>query len=104
MSTGARRVSPQTRRALSWLLVLALASAWWLTLAPVSVGGPATFVSVQGHSMEPLLHTGDLVITQRQARYAVGDLVVVAVDGGHVIHRLYGGSASTGWITKGDNR
>lgn len=84
--------------------MVALLAAWWLTFAPTGLGGPAGYVIVNGTSMQPLLHTGDLVITHRQSGYHVGDLVVVHVDGGSVVHRLHDGNARTGWHTKGDNR
>ena len=63
---------------------------------------------VDGHSMEPLLHQGDLVIARRARSYALGDLVVtrVAASKGvhsHVIHRLVSGDAESGWKTQGDS-
>src|SRR5437868_9645307 len=48
---------------------------WFVALRPAQLGGPATFVVVQGVSMEPTYHTGDLVISHRQSSYAVGDVV-----------------------------
>lgn len=83
--------------------------AWFLLLRPVSLGGPAGYEIVSGHSMEPLLHTGDLVVTQSQAVYGVGDLVVFRVPNGQpgagssVVHRIIGGDGSGGFTTKGDN-
>jgi hypothetical protein len=53
--------------------------------------------------MEPMLHTGDLVLASRNLDYRTGDLVVYANDTGLVIHRLDSGSPETGWRTKGDN-
>jgi signal peptidase I len=59
--------------------------------------------------MEPTYHTGDLVISHRQSSYAVGDVVAYEVPGGDVgagltvIHRIIGGSPTTGFITQGDN-
>jgi signal peptidase I len=83
---------------------LALVAGWWFALAPTSIGGPTAFVVVHGTSMEPQLHTGDLVMTHAADEYRVGDVVAFRADGGHVIHRLVRGSAETGWRTKGDNR
>jgi signal peptidase I len=90
--------------------VFALAVAgWFLMLRPVRLGGPATFVVVQGVSMEPTYHTGDLVIAHRQASYAVGDVIAYRVPNGDVgagltvVHRITGGSAAAGFVTQGDN-
>jgi len=77
--------------------------AWWAFLAPTNLGGRAAYVLVHGHSMEPMLYTGDLVYGLRQSSYEVGDLVVYRVQGGSVIHRIVEGSNEAGWITQGDN-
>ena len=65
-----------------------LITAWFCTLAPIQIGGPLTYAMVSGHSMEPQLHTGDLVVTKQQSRYKVGDDVIASVMGGFVIHRV----------------
>ncbi len=83
---------------------LALGLLWMIWFRPVYLGGPAAYVIVSGSSMEPELHTGDLVITQRQPAYDVGDVVAYRVDAGFVIHRVVGGSAYEGFDTQGDNR
>jgi signal peptidase I len=101
------RVSRARRRGRRLALVislLAVAGAWWITLAPRSVGGPGTYVVVSGKSMLPLLHTGDLVIAREQSHYHLGEVVVVTIDGGEVIHRLWAGNAKAGWTTKGINK
>lgn len=54
--------------------------------------------------MQPLLHTGDLAVARKSAAYSIGDLVVLNVNGGKVIHRIVAGSDASGWRTKGDNR
>ncbi|CAB4848591.1 unannotated protein [freshwater metagenome] len=95
----------------SWLLTgltAVLFGAWFFTLAPIALAGPASYVIVDGISMEPLLHTGDLVVARKAQAYAVGDLVVlhIAADkgvNGWLIHRLVSGDAQAGWKTKGDN-
>lgn len=89
---------------MSLALTLLAATAWWFTLAPRAVGGPLSAVVVDGTSMQPRFHTGDVVIVRRHASYHLGDIVAVKVDGGEVIHRLVAGNASTGWRTKGINR
>lgn len=83
------------------LAVTAIA-AWWLVL-PASVGGRSTYVVVDGESMEPHLHTGDLVVARPTARYRIGDLVVARAGGGIVVHRIVAGNETTGWRTQGDN-
>jgi signal peptidase I len=101
------RTTKPRRRALRSLLVfalLAVVGAWWLTLAPRSIGGPGTYVVVSGKSMLPLLHSGDLVIAHQQSQYHLGEVVVVSIDGGEVIHRLWAGNAKLGWTTKGINK
>lgn len=92
------------RRVVGWVLVLAALGAWWFTLAPTRVGGPATFVVVVGESMEPRWYTGDVVVTRRAANYAVGDVVAFRTDAGTVIHRVVDGDAERGFTTQGDNR
>lgn len=94
-----------TRRALTQRLagagLLALA---WLLVAPTAVGGATTLVMVDGHSMEPLLYTGDLAVAIRKPEYHAGDLVVFTVGGGLVIHRLLRESNDGTWRTQGDNK
>jgi signal peptidase len=86
-----------------------LAVAWFFLLRPVALGGPASYVIVSGISMEPHLHTGDLVIVQKSDQYHVGDLVAYKVPQGQplagnlVIHRIIGGDATAGFVVKGDN-
>lgn len=95
----ARRVRTVTR-----LLAGGLAVAWFLLLAPTSLGGRATFVVVDGTSMQPKYVTGDLVVAHRQDHYALGEIVVFRYGGGRVVHRLVGGDAQHGWTTQGINK
>jgi signal peptidase len=92
----------------SWasvVLVAGIAGLLW----PSSLGGRLDYVMVSGHSMEPGLHTGDLVLTRRTDDYVVGDTIAFRVpegevgEGAVVIHRIIGGTPK-GWITQGDNR
>ena len=78
-----------------------LAVVWWLNLAPTVIGGPATYLVVDGNSMKPSLNDGDLVIAKKSSDVAIGDLVVFQTSGGLVVHRIFGG-ASGAWQTKGD--
>ena len=78
-------------------------------LWPASLGGRATIVFVTGSSMAPTLTSDDVVLAREHATYSVGDLVVFKVPEGDaagkfIIHRIVGGSSSTGWVTRGDNR
>ena len=91
-------------------LTAALVAAWVVFLRPVSLGGPADYVIVSGHSMEPTFRTGDVVVSLRRHAYRRGDVVVYRVPAGEtaagdrVIHRIVGGSAETGFLMKGDNK
>jgi signal peptidase len=96
-------------RASGWLLVASfavLAAMFW----PQSLGGSIAYVRVDGHSMNPTLHTGDLAVVRKQSSYRVGDPVAYRIPRGEfgagavVIHRLIGGDGSIGYTTKGDNR
>jgi signal peptidase I len=84
-------------------------TGWFFALRSGSLGGPATYVMVRGTSMNPTYHEGDLVITRRQHSYHLGDIVAYRIPGGQVgggltvIHRIVGGFADKGFVTKGDN-
>jgi signal peptidase len=102
--------SARTFRLAGWALFAASVAAWALFLRPAALGGPATYVIVSGHSMEPALHTGDLVVARRQSTYRRGDVIAYHImknragAGALVIHRIIGGSSQDGYVTRGDNR
>ena len=81
----------------------------WFCL-PQTLGGRAGWVLVSGTSMLPHLHTGDLVLVERQAHYHLGEVIAYRVPKGQVgaghvvIHRIVGGSGAKGWRMQGDNR
>lgn len=112
-AAGHALAAPGTRRLLGiaqLVLVLALIVFWFVALRPQALGGPAGFAVVQGTSMEPAYHTGDIVIVHRQPHYRVGDIVAYRVPegtagaGAQVIHRLVGGDERQGFVAQGDNR
>ena len=77
---------------------------------PTTLGGRVSYVSVDGISMEPTYQFGDLAVVRSQPRYRVGEPIVYRVPegefgaGARVIHRIVGGDASAGFITRGDNK
>ncbi len=103
-------MSRKLRRSLSWGLLLAAFAVWFVALRPVGLGGPASYIIVSGTSMEPTFHTGDLVVLTERASYRPGEVVTYRVPkgdpgaGSFVIHRIKGGSATSGFVTQGDNR
>ena len=76
----------------------------WVAFAPVKIGGQTSYVMVNGISMEPNYHTGDLVIVRKKQTYQVGDVVTYrdAEMGAFVIHRIIGIKQGQ-FIIKGDN-
>ncbi|MEJ1231171.1 MAG: signal peptidase I [Galbitalea sp.] len=89
------------------IFLAALALLW-----PAQFGGFTGLTVVDGHSMEPTYHTGDLVVSLRLPSYQYGDIVSYLVPtgqpgaGGRVIHRIFAVDSSSGsavYTTKGDN-
>lgn len=84
--------------------VTALLALWLLLLAPRGLGGPVSVIWVQGTSMEPALHGGDLAIVYEQDAYDVGDIVAFEIpEGGVVIHRVIEAGPDS-YHFRGDNR
>lgn len=87
-------------------LTAALAALVW----PQPLGGEVAYAKVSGESMEPGLHTGDLVAVRRASGYDVGDVIAYRIPkggpgaGAVVIHRVTGGDGERGYTTQGDNR
>jgi hypothetical protein len=60
--------------------------------------------------MEPTLRDGDLVVVRERGSYATDDVIAFRLPAGTagpegaVIHRIVGGSAAEGFVTRGDNR
>jgi signal peptidase I len=97
-------------RLAAWAVFVAAIVAWALFFRPQALGGPATYLIVSGRSMEPTLHSGDLVVATRQDTYRHGDVIAYHIPknqagaGALVIHRIVGGSLRDGYVTRGDNR
>ncbi|MEP6468641.1 MAG: signal peptidase I [Chloroflexota bacterium] len=90
-------------------VVVALVLAGWVAfLRPQSMGGDVSYIVVRGTSMQPIFHTGDLVIVRDQAAYVPGQVVAYRVPEGElgagqvVIHRIVGEEGGR-FITQGDN-
>jgi signal peptidase I len=101
------------RRVFHWaqlVLTIAVVAFWFLELRPVSLGGNASYAIVSGTSMNPVYHTGDVVIVHKHSSYKVREIVAYKVPkpspqaGLEVIHRLVGGNGTKGWTVQGDNR
>src|SRR5215216_2685868 len=58
--------------------------------SPTKWGGAVTYVIVDGNSMEPRFHLGDLVLVRKESAYEVGDAVVYRNEEMHrfVFHRI----------------
>jgi signal peptidase I len=98
--TSTLRTHRTWRRAAGLLLagVVALVAAAFAT-------GLIGYVDTNGDSMEPLYHTGDLVVVARATHYQTGEIVAYhgGTDGHLVIlHRIVGGNAN-GFVIKGDH-
>ncbi|MGH3046477.1 MAG: signal peptidase I [Gaiellaceae bacterium] len=108
--TRLRRPSHRTARRAATVALLAAAVACALFVWPGFLSGGTAYVIVSGQSMEPTLHAGDVVVTVRHRTYDVGDVVAYRIPEGEpgagvlVIHRIVAGSASSGYITQGDDR
>ena len=86
------------------LLLLSGLAAIWVAFAPIHIGGQAAYVIVNGISMEPGYHSGDLVIIHKAQSYQVGDVVTYRDPemGAYVIHRIIEDQQSY-FVLKGDN-
>jgi signal peptidase I len=94
------------KRLINWGAFVIVLVAVWAMAGPTALGGPASYVIVDGRSMEPTYSHGDLVIARQLATYEVGDIIVydAPVDAQfNVIHRIVE-PTDGGFITQGDNR
>jgi signal peptidase I len=75
----------------------------WLFFAPRVMGGQASYVIVNGDSMEPLYHRGDLVILFEADHVEVGEIFAYRYpELGSVIHRVVAREGDR-FIMKGDH-
>jgi signal peptidase len=90
------------------LVVLTLVIVVYLW--PASLGGSTHFVVVQGHSMEPTFHLGDVVVARTNDDPKVGQIIVYEVPksspaaGMLIIHRVKAVWPDGTLQTQGDNR
>ena len=86
------------------ILLAAGLAAIWIALAPLKLGGQVSYVLVNGISMEPHYHTGDLVLVRSAAVYQAGDVVTYhdAAMNANVIHRIIAVNGDR-FVFKGDN-
>jgi signal peptidase I len=99
---GFRRNAP--RRAAAALLTAAIAGVCWWSLAPPSLGGTTSVAIVDGTSMLPRFHRGDLVLLRAGDHYRVGEVVAYRSRLLHrvVVHRII--KITHGhYVFKGDN-
>src|SRR5437868_1963237 len=109
--TAAARLRVPHAKAIALIAAqLALVAAMLWFCWPQGLGGRSGWVMVSGTSMLPRLHTGDLVLVERQSSYHAGEVIAYRVPKGQVgaghvvIHRVIGGNGRTGWRMRGDNR
>lgn len=102
--TGGAWLARTTRAALTGASLVVVAIALWATLAPVSLGGPASYVVTDGTSMLPRFMADGMVVTRASDDYRVGDIVAYhnrdlrAV----VMHRIVARDGAR-YVFKGDN-
>lgn len=93
-----------TRRVVSLAAVLAVLALGWFTLAPVAIGGPASYVVTDGTSMLPKFRGDGLVITRHASSYHVGEIAAYHNAQLHtvVMHRIVAIDGNR-FVFKGDN-
>jgi signal peptidase I len=89
---------------INFIMVAGLAAIWF-AFAPLNIGGQTSYVVVNGISMEPGFHRGDVVIMREASTYQIGDVVTyhnAEMGGAFVIHRIIGMEQDR-YVLKGDN-
>jgi signal peptidase I len=110
----------RVRSLVAGAVVLAVGGLGWYFFAPSQIGGSTGYVITHGISMEPLIHTGDLVLVRPADHYRVGQVVayhstvlhtvalhrIIAISDGHYTFKgdtyreagsCSSGSTSHGW-------
>jgi signal peptidase len=74
-------------------------------LWPTQLGGWTSYAVINGSSMEPWIHDGDLVVTRQRSGYDVGDAALYHSDAldSNVYHRIVG-IENGRFAFRGDNR
>ncbi|MFV9505586.1 MAG: signal peptidase I [Oscillochloridaceae bacterium umkhey_bin13] len=98
---------PQPRRRRQHPLIAAFVMVTtvvsWVLFAPTALGGQASYVIINGNSMEPGMHRGDLAILRQREDYAVGAVVTYQHPSiGPVIHRIIERNSDR-FVFQGDN-
>jgi len=85
-------------------LALALAGAAWIFFAPTQIGGSTSYMIIRGVSMNPSIHSGDLVIVRERSSYPVRGVVAYhdTLDKQTVLHRIIAIKGDH-YTFKGDN-
>ena len=86
------------------IVLVASLAAIWIAFAPVKLGGKVSYAMINGISMEPNYHTGDLALVRQAPAYQVGDIVTYhdARMNANIIHRIID-IKEDHFILKGDN-
>ena len=87
----------------NFILVLTIATIW-IAFGPTQLGGQASYVMINGNSMEPGFHLGDLAIVKAASDYSIGDVVTYndPLMKANIIHRIIGMDGDR-FVLKGDN-
>ncbi|MHB8059960.1 MAG: signal peptidase I [Gaiellaceae bacterium] len=85
-------------------LALALVVLGWLFFAPTQIGGSTSYMIIRGISMNPSIHSGDLVIVRERSSYSVNTVVAYrdTLDKQNVLHRIVAVKGDS-YTFKGDN-
>lgn len=85
------------------IIQAALLALCWALFAPMQLGGQTGYAVINGNSMEPTMHAGDLALLRPIDEAAVGDVVLYHdPDIGPVIHRIIEQDADR-YVLQGDN-
>ena len=94
------------KKVVNWGAFVLVLLGVYVLAGPSSLGGSASYVIVDGVSMEPTFAGGDLVVAYKRDTYEIGDIIVYDAPVNsqfNVIHRIIDRTEG-GFITQGDNR